>query len=188
MSIQQIKQAFRIPAQINITRASQYSIPVGETPDPELYRSSLGTPVYADITFKSVQYSTDAGDSITTDDITYYAVLLTVDQAKKIIRTEIQGRNGTVKEYIGMDDYQIKIQGVITASNGVHPRNEIAKLKKMLDAPVPIPVVSAYLQNMGINYLVVNSYSLGQEAGGYSYQTFSIDAISDEPQQIVLSA
>ncbi len=57
----------------------------------------------------------------------------------------------------------------------------------MLDAPVPIPVASEYLNNMGIYYLVVESYELGQEAGGYSYQTFTISTLSDYPQELRLT-
>lgn len=189
-TIEQVKQAFRIPSIITIRKASDVIVipDSGVVSDAPIYYSQLGTPVFSDITFKAVQYTDNAGNVINTTDLTYAAVLLSVDQAKKIIKTEIQGRNGTVKEYIGMDDYSIKVQGIITGGNGIHPRNEIASLKRMLDAPVPIPVISAYLQNLGINNAVVQSYSFAQEEGGMSYQTFSIDLLSDEPQDIVLSA
>jgi hypothetical protein len=117
----------------------------------------------------------------------YEAVLITVNQAKKIVKTEIQGREGTVKEYIGMDDYAVQVNGVITASNGRHPATEISDLKKMLDAPIPIGVACAYLQNLNIMSMVVESYELGQQPGGYSYQQFSITFVSDVPQELRLS-
>ena len=199
----QLRRAFKIPdsvlivtgEKLNLTKShtgkqpgsSKYNIPQGPTPDAPVATSVLNTPVYTNIRFLPKTYTDNTGKSITTDDLTYDAVLITVSQSKKIIKTEIQGRDGTVKEYIGMDDYHVQVNGIITGSNGVHPAQDIARLKKMLDAPVAIDVVSAYLQNLGVHSLVVEDSTFAQEAGGYSYQTFSISFISDIPQQLRLN-
>lgn len=201
-NINDIRRAFKIPDSIAIRTVGRTQIgksQIGSQPkkydisqvtniDPELYRSSLGTPVYSCIEFLTDQYETKTkGKFENTPYLRFEAVLLTVSQAKKIIKTEIQGRDGCVKEYIGMDDYAVQINGVITGANGHYPEEEVAFLKQMLDAPIPIPVASTYLNNLGINLLVVESYELAQEAGGYSYQTFSISAISDVPQELRLT-
>ena len=133
-----------------------------------------------DITFKAVEYI----DFITgyhrfTKDLIFQTVLLTVSQAKKIITTEIQGMNGTVKEYIGMDDYAITVNGIITGTNGQNPTNEIIELKNMLKANVAIPVMCTYLNNLEIFNIVVKDFTLDQEPGGYSKQNFSINCMSD---------
>ena len=117
----------------------------------------------------------------------YEAVIITVAQAKNIVKTEIQGRNGTVKEYIGLGDYEVTINGIITGTNGKRPNDQIQALQKMLDAPIPIEVASAYLQGFGINYLVVDSYEMGEDEGGYAYQKFSISCLSDIQQELQLS-
>ena len=83
-----------------------------------------------------------------------------------------------------MDDYQVNINGIITGANGVHPADTVTELKKMLDAPVAIPVVSSFLNRLGIYNIVVNDYSIPQVAGGYSKQDFSINAISDAPLEL----
>lgn len=142
--------------------------------------SPLGTPVMQDITFKSVTY-TDfiTGYQRVTNDLIFQTVLLTVSQSKKIITTEIQGRDGTVKEYIGMDDYAITVNGIITGTNGQNPTNEIIALKNMLKARVAIPVVNAYLNNLEIFNIVVKDFTLDQEPGGYSKQNFTINCMSD---------
>ena len=155
--------------------------------DPALYTSLLGTPVVCDLTFNSVTYTDNAGNQRTTPPLTFVTVLLDVSQAKKIITTEIQGRDGTVKEYIGMDDYNISINGIITGTNGSYPQNEVNNLKRMLDAPVAIPVVSTYLTALGIYNVVVKEFSFDQEAGGYSKQNFSITALSDFPIELILT-
>ena len=193
-----LRGAFKIPDSVLIVagehfnvlkshigkQPGNYNIPQGAGRDAAISTSILNTPVYTNIHFLDVEYTDSLGRTITTNGKIYDAVLITVSQAKKIITTEIQGRNGTVKEYIGMDDYQVQVNGIITGSNGVHPVNEIAELKKMLDAPVAIDVSCAYLQNLGIQSLVTISYEFAQEAGGYSYQSFAITFKSDVPQQL----
>jgi len=197
----QLRRAFKIPDSIIIVPATKFNltktdlktneqkfdIPQASPADTPLYTSKLGTPVYSNISFIGGRYETNTkGVFVEYPSLTYDAVLITVTQAKKIIKTEIQGRDGTVKEYIGMDDYVVQVNGVITGANGQHPVNEIADLKKMLDAPVPIDVACSYLQNLSIMSLVVENYELGQQAGGYSYQSFAITFVSDVPQELRL--
>jgi hypothetical protein len=127
----------------------------------------------------TVTYTDINGKQITTPEVTYDTVLLVVSQAKKIITTEIQGRDGTVKEYIGLDDYEVSINGIIVGSNGSYPVNQMADLKRVLDAPVAIPVACTYLNNLGIQSLVIKEYTINQEAGSYSKQDFNITAMSE---------
>lgn len=156
-------------------------------PDPPMYYSPIGTPVVADIVFEGGTYTDDeTGRQITFQSVTLATVLVALSQPKRIIRTEIQGRDGSVKEYIGMDDYQVTIQGVITGTNGTFPHLEVAELHKVLKAPITIPVVSAYLQLFDIFNLVVVDYSFDQEPGGYSKQNFIINAISDKPVELLI--
>lgn len=202
-TLTQIRRAFKIPDSVLIYTGAKfkigqshigkqpdsgkYNIPQGPARDENISVSQLNTPVYSDINFLPKSYTDNQGRVITTPGQVYDAVLITVSQTKKIIRTEIQGRDGTVKEYIGMDDYQVVINGIITAANGVHPTDDIATLRKILTAPVAIDVACAYLQNLGIQSLVVLDFTLEQQAGGYSYQTFSITAVSEVPQQLRLN-
>jgi len=152
--------------------------------DKELYRSLLNTPVVSNLTFRGDTYTDNSGVVKNFDSITYEAVLLNVSQAKKIIKTEIQGRDGTVKEYIGMDDYQVTINGIITGPNGKYPYEDVRALKDLLDAPIPIVVICQFLQNLDVHTIVIENYELPRQEGGYSYQQFSITAISDVPQEL----
>jgi hypothetical protein len=156
--------------------------------DPKLYDSVLGTPVFADVTLKGGSYTDIITNKVVTyPELRYDAVLLTIDFAARIIKTEIQGRNGTVKEYIGEDDAKISIQGIICGTNGHYPAFEVAQLNDWRRAPVSKAVVSTFLQNLGIDSLVVEDFSLPQVAGGYSYQTFTISCVSDLPVELKIS-
>ena len=150
--------------------------------DPELYKSTLGTPVVIDLTFQSVTFTQNR--QVTTDQVRVETVLCTVSRPTIIVKTQIQGRNGTVKEYISKDDFQVSINGIITGQNGQYPEAEALAVQRMAEAPVSIPVVSRFLNGMGIYNIVVTDYSMPQNAGGISRQDFSINAISDEPLEL----
>ena len=153
------------------------------TQDTAFYKSNLGTPVLADITFYGGAYTDNLGNILNFPKMTFYTVLLSVSQSKNIIETIIQGRDGTVKEYIGMGDYRVDVNLLITAPNGSYPRQEVQQLKQMLVAPMSLQVTSWYLQLFGISYLVVNSFTCDQVEGGYSIQPVRICCSSDLPLQ-----
>jgi hypothetical protein len=159
----------------------------GPTPDPSLYLSPLGTPVVADITFMGGAYTDDeTGRLITFPTLTLITVLITASQPKRIIKTEIQGRNGTVKEYVGMDDWQLTINGILTGPNGIFPVEDMVDLRNIFKAPVTIPVVSRYLQMLEIFSIVVQDFTFDQEPGGYSKQNFTLNCISDVPVELII--
>ena len=178
------------------------------TKDEPVGVSSLGTPVYSDLTLLGVEYTDNlTGKTVTLENDRYRSatnlpvagnnsgigtafymnietVLITVNRAARIIKTPIQGRDGTVKEYIGLDDATLTINGIIAGKNGVYPFEEVARLRRWLDAPVSKGIVARWLGNLNIDNIVVEDYSIPQVEGGYSYQMFTINAISDLPVEL----
>lgn len=153
--------------------------------DKSLYKSALGTPVVIDLLFKSVTYTDfNKNRQVTTDEVRLQTVLCTVSRPSIIVKTQIQGRNGTVKEYISKDDYVITINGIISGQNGQYPETEALALQRIADAPVAIPVVSRFLNALEIFNIVVEDYSMPQTAGGISKQEFTINSISDDPLEL----
>lgn len=155
--------------------------------DPVLYLSALGTPVLTDLTLQGGTYTTQSGQKISFEDVVLQTVLVNVSQPKRIITTEIQGRDGTVKEYIGMDDYQVTINGIITGPNGHFPIDEVNALHQICKAPIPIVVISRYLHNLDIFNLVIKDFSYEQQPGAYSLQAFTIDCMSDVPVELQIT-
>lgn len=181
-----IKSGSQLARQFNLQnvqiiqpKKSDYQIEAGELPDPQLYLSTLGTSVLIDLTFHAGSY-TDGLSTYSWSDFVLETILCSVNQTKNIVKTPIQGRNGTVKEYIGMGDYSVTINGIMCGSNGVYPKADVQALKVILTAPVPITVTSWFLQMFDINSLVFDSFDINQDEGGYSRQPFSIQASSDE--------
>lgn len=165
-------------------------IPTGLAPDDPLYQSLLGTPIYADLTLGDAinpnanSYTDTSGIVRRFNAITFATVLITIAQSKKIVKTEIQGRDGTIKEYIGKDDYVVTINGILPGSNGRYPRDDVSSLNQLLDAPITIAAVSWWLQLFNIHSLVIQDFNIPQLPGDYSQQSFSITALSDAAQEI----
>ncbi len=163
-------------------------IPEGAAPDRALYYSTLGTPVVADLTFEGGSYTRESdGRVVTYESVVLTTCLIMVTRPKMIIKTNITGgEQGSVKEYISLDDFQVSIQGLITGSNGRYPFEEVAALQEICDAPVSIPVTSYYLQNLKIFNLVVDDYSFEQQPGSISQQPFTINCSSDMPIALLI--
>lgn len=140
------------------------------------------------IRFEAGSYEDKLGRTVNFPALEFPTALVQVSQAKQIIRSQVQGMSGNVKEYIGDDDFSVLVYGIITGSNGVEPVQERINLKKMLDAPVPIEVVCPQLQSLGIHLLVVDSYDIPQEEGGISYQKFSINFSSETPKELRITS
>lgn len=168
-------------------RGNDYNgkVPQETFKDAELYKSSLGTPVVIDLTFESVEFTDFINNRQSfTDQVRLECVLCTVSRPSVIVKTQVNGRNGTVKEFIAKDDHQVTINGIIVGPNGQFPVNQIIALRRIADAPVPIPVTSRYLNTLGVFNIVIEDFNAPQEAGGLSRLNFSIQAVSDEPLQL----
>jgi Domain of unknown function (DUF6046) len=151
------------------------------TPDPQLYLSALGTKVLVDLTFKGKSYYDENGQYFSFSDIRLETVLVSVTQNKNIVKTQIQGRKGTIKEYIGQGDYSIQIDGILLGSNGNYPKLNVQELIYVINCPESIDVVSWFLQMFGIYSIVIDSGAqINQEEGQYSKQPFSIPCLSDD--------
>lgn len=146
----------------------------------EKFISKLGTVVYSNVIFNAGVILDENGVKDYWNDFRIDDVLLTVSQSKKIITTEIQGRDGTVKEYIGLDDFQIQITGRLNGTYNVNPKDLTRQLKTILSAGQPLEITSWYLQNLDITDIVVKDFNFGQTEGEYSTQYFTINALSDK--------
>lgn len=153
-------------------------------------KSWLGTPVYDVLRIPAFQYTDNDGNVVNiAAEIDFDTVLMEVSQTRNIITTAVQGRNGTVKEYISDGDYQISINGVIsTKYNNVAPFesdiNYVNSVFAMLKANVAIPVASNFLDMFQINSMVVMDYKLNQIEGARNTIGFSMNCLSDEPFEI----
>ncbi|MFC4262476.1 DUF6046 domain-containing protein [Ferruginibacter yonginensis] len=120
----------------------------------------------------------------------------TVSQEKNIVQTSLQGRPGTVKEYIADGDYSINVQASIAADflastqlgyqvSDEYPLQEIQSFVQLLKAKETIAVASDFLEIFGIKSVVIKSYDMPQETHS-NLQNFTMQLLSDEPYEIKL--
>lgn len=146
--------------------------------------SKLGTPVFSNLNVTGFSYTDQNGKTVSVPAISFETVLFVVNQQKEMLKTVVQGRNTSVKEYICDGDYAVQIMGILTADNRNFPMQDLSDLISLLKAPLAFKINSWYLDLFGINNLVVENYQIGQEEGGYSYQKFNIQCLSDAPIEL----
>lgn len=146
--------------------------------------SWMGTPIFDAFKFSGgFNYINDEGvNVIVKDGFSLDYCLLTVNQTKNIITTSIQGAPGTVKEYIGLGDYQITVQGMLIERSANVPALGLAgesTLKDFLNAPIPLSISCNFLDFFKINTIVVQSYRIEQIAGSRNAVNISMELLSE---------
>ena len=137
--------------------------------------SPLGTPVWSDLILHKQESTEIEGVQLTW-------CLISVQQTKNIVKTAIQGRNGTVKEYISDGDYQVTLRGAIARTfMSNYPLEEMRQFLQLLKDNRALKVVSPYLLQFDIHELVVEDFTMAQEEGKQNMQRFEIRCLSDDP-------
>jgi len=152
--------------------------------DDEEKKSLLNTPIYDSLVFGNIEgantYLDLDGIEKEFKPLTIDLAIITISQSKNIVSTAIQGRNGTVKEFISDGDYQISINGLIWINDNIYPEEEVQKFVNIMKVPQAIKIYSNFINLFGISELVITSYDVPQLEGMRNQQPFTITAISDE--------
>lgn len=128
--------------------------------------SQLGTLLFDDITFPAGSYKTLEGVIVEYEKLQLQSVLMIVGQSKNIVKTQISGRNGTVKEYNNDGDYQIALQANINELENVFPAEQIQAFQEIKKVPESIPILSKILNSFfEIDNVVIEDFSLNPQTG-----------------------
>ena len=114
--------------------------------------------------------------------------IVNISRRKNIVTTQLVGMNGTVKEYVGMGDYDIRIAvGIQAKKDGVltddYPKEGLEELRDYLLINEAIDVQSTFLDIFDINKIVITDFGCTQ-ATDSNYQELSISALSDEDYNV----
>ena len=153
--------------------------------------SKLGTPVYNRIVLgldgQENRYTDSQGREGSYQTVELDCALIDIEFNKNVVKTDIQGLDQSVKEFISNGDRNITITGRFDSTPGIAPIDFIMNLNTLFSAPVPIPVSNYYLNSNNIYYIVIMPGTrIWQSEGGYSYQEFTIEAVSDVPMTEML--
>jgi hypothetical protein len=154
----------------------------------------LGRSVFATVTLTTeayeVEYYNDRTQAIErvkmpAASVELGTVLVDVQLSKNIVTTAINGLNGTVKEFISDGDYEVSLRGALVSKGYDFPLADFKKLNEVLKAPVSLQVTSEFLALFPIHNLVVKGYTLPQTEGSSNSQLFEINALSDNPVELI---
>lgn len=149
--------------------------------------SWLGTPVFDTFQFLATTYTNLKGESVQIKSpIVLETVLLEVNQPKNIVKTQMAGRNGTVKEFISDGDYEIALTGMIVGKYAHQPLDFSVQqeLRSVLSAPVALPIACNFLDLFQVNSVVITDYRIGQMEGIRNAMSVTINCVSDEAFEI----
>jgi hypothetical protein len=176
-------------AALNLARKT-FIITDAEIEDPTIGKSQIfNRPIYSNIVFDSGTYTDQNNRTITYPELTIEDCLVTVMNTKNIVKTTLQGRNGTVKEYISDGDYQIKIEGRIYGKGmNNYPQTEVQHLHAICLAPRSIGLTSTFLKLFNIQDIVIESFNIDQQEGVRNCQPFILNCVSDYPLILLKNA
>lgn len=162
-----------------------YKLPLGV--------SLLGTPIIDNVTFPSGSYEDLNGVEQAYPKLIINNANLTVGRAKRIVSSTVNGRSGTIKEYINSQDYNIKLTGKIDKSTlldgdgfievsniDVMPFQELQAFTEIEKVPESITVLSKFLNSVfDIDNVVITSFDINN-AGDVNTFDVNINMLSDE--------
>ena len=110
-----------------------------------------------------------------------------VTGGKKIVKTEIPGLKGTVKQFAGMDDYQISINIVSNHLNHLTAKLELKKIIALWEkTDGPLAIICPKTAMYGIDRVVFESLSHPQIAGFPGMEILTLGFVSDTLYDIEL--
>ena len=148
----------------------------------------LGLPVFMQVNFHAAR---NPATAVTANGLALLDPIVTVGQAMNVVKTAIQGRRGTVKEYIGQDDYAVTIRAILATdpkadNRFAYPLPEVKALRALVELGVALPVSGFLLDTYGINSLVVVNVKYESLPGFVNLQAYEIECLSDEPIELTL--
>lgn len=138
------------------------------------------------------------------DTLRFQEAVVNVSRSRNIVATPVLNGRGTVKEMITDSDLDLTItlavvsgskdgdfDGTSTESYDVYPYNGVERLRKLLDEPERLDVVSDFLKLFDLDGgelgIVVKSYTVHQDTH-LNRQVFEIQALSDYDYNLLIEA
>jgi hypothetical protein len=146
----------------------------------------LGTAIVMPIAFGAVQYQKRLNGEVVNDSFPGIelppATVVSFERAKRIISTEIAGRDGEVNEFTGFSSWKINIRGVLVNEENPNeiPEQGIRDLRDLFDVAVALPMLCDMCEWLGIYEVVIDSFTFHDVAASVA-QPFSMTLRSDYP-------
>ena len=108
-----------------------------------------------------------------------------VDRRKRVIVNELNFSKDSVKEITGASDYKIQIDGFLISENYTE-KPDIASFMRVMSADIALPVTSSFLNDMGINYIVITDYNIDSQWKTNNAYPYKFSCLSDNPNAKII--
>lgn len=197
---QLFKLAFGVSSPVYLT------FPIGKQKQPEIHYSGIkikeselpdadrlsrfGTPIIFPIKFKKGLYKVyDEKSMIIHNEFNDFwfppATMVDFSQSKNIVKTDMLGANGTVKEIFGFDDWSIRIRTLCIADemSAKDYAKNIIKWSKVIQG---IDVEGELFNVKDISTLVIEDIDIKSIEGRPNVIPIELSCISDQPIDLIL--
>jgi hypothetical protein len=134
-----------------------------------------GVPLWQPVTLRA----TEAGEN----DLLLDSAVVSWNLPRNIVKTALQGRDGTVKEFIANGDYSIAISGLICSNKASYPLDRVIELDKFCKKNSSITIVHEVLNALGVFEIVIDSYD-APKSPYINCQQYSLMCSSDTPIEL----
>ncbi|MEO1053911.1 MAG: DUF6046 domain-containing protein [Bacteroidota bacterium] len=181
---------YEVPDESLEIRANAFPQQRDQPDNAGLPQSYLGTPVFSSLQLFPIPSALRGRFDLSSirvgtiaEAVIVETALFDVSMTRNIITTAVQGRNGTIKEYVADGDFQVNVRGSLVNENpNLYPEELTSRLIQLAKLPSEIGVISPFLNNVfGITRLVIQSYSFPMTEGYQNVQEFTLSCISDTP-------
>lgn len=120
------------------------------------------------------------GNEITVQPVELTTCILDVTSPNNIVKTSIQGRPGTIKEYVAAGDKAISGQAIISSDDNTQPSDFIRQIDLLMSAPTALDVSSLFLNDcFNVSKIVIDDYKVTQLEGYRNTVMLSFTASND---------
>jgi len=113
--------------------------------------------------------------------------LVDVSISKAIVKTQVAGYNGTIKENMGLEDYSITIKGLaINQEEDEYPESIIRQLRHLFEKTESVTILSPITQLLSIDQVVIESFSLSSLEGFRHVQPYEFRCSSDQSIELLI--
>lgn len=154
-----------------------------------------GVDKIVNITFEETNFVNEFGEDDVTPKIELQIAVISLSAQKRVVKTQILNQKGSIKEIVGQNDYNISINGVLIGLFGfptvedlqrAKPTEQMKALIEIAEAKVSVEVTCAYLNNFGVDRLMIESFSFPQNIDNMNLQDFTLTCSSDDNDLTIL--
>lgn len=146
----------------------------------------LAIPVASPVKMSVVRYvnGVPVPNDVPSDHLVWYdtTALINLSSDKNLILTQVSGRDYSRKELVSNGDLNFSVSGHITSKMpDVYPASEVQKLRQILQYKGIIEVNNEFLDQWGIEKIVIKSFNFPSSEGNKSTQDYSFEAVGIQP-------